>query len=486
MPRGSRRITSDGLRQTTLLDLPPTHRLTPGRQRGSTGPKTMSSPPSKDSEESSSDNLAAISFAPETNKATPISISSDDGNSSSKPKAPLKRKSKRIISASPSEPEAGPSSQILALQGSDSEESGPLRKRRRLRQRKPVDELSSSEDNLVDLADEVEEDRILHTRMRKREKTAFQKNLEKLKRRKMKLKDDEGSSDQNEKESESDNRSRRLFRGSKPSGDVKSDDSDDSSSRHSSDFIVDDDTAVELPPEFSMETHEDLSHQFKKIFQFFVHVAVQSASKRAAYVQKQMRDEQYFSVPLQIVRRNLSGLRDSLVSSSVWRPGFKNSLQKYPNFELTQLDFAVPSCDACHLGGRLSTLLGRLSGSFYNPCGFEPIPNKNTDEATGEEFHLGRFCAKRTRVFHEFSHWEYNLFQSILREISELRSGLSSTGFLRVAYAGGREPPEDLEDADGLCDWLDRRKIIDTEWQTMKLMMESARHLELEKRHVDD
>ncbi len=107
-------------------------------------------------------------------------------------------------------------------------------------------------------------------------------------------------------------------------------------------------------------------------------------------------------------------------------------------------------------------------------------------------------------MFHDFSHWEvskiyifalnkiidvaqYNLFQSILREINELRSGLSSTGFHRVAYAGGREPPEDLEDPDGLCDWLDKRKIIDAEWQTLKLMMESARHLELEKkRQMDD
>lgn len=107
----------------------------------------------------------------------------------------------------------------------------------------------------------------------------------------MKSKDEKESSDQDENESESDNRSRRLFKGSKPSGEVKSDDSDDSPSRHSSDFIVDDDTAVELPPEFSMETHQDLSHQFKKIFQFFVHVAVQPASKRAVYMQKQMRGE---------------------------------------------------------------------------------------------------------------------------------------------------------------------------------------------------
>lgn len=86
-----------------------------------------------------------------------------------------------------------------------------------------------------------------------------------------------------------------------------------------------------------------------------------------------LADEQYFSVPLQIIRRKLSGVKDSLVSSSVWRPEFKRSLEKYPDFELVALDFAVPSCDACHLGGRMSTLLGRLSGSAYNRSGFEAV-----------------------------------------------------------------------------------------------------------------
>ncbi len=151
---------------------------------------------------------------------------------------------------------------------------------------------------------------ILHTRMRTREKTEFQKNLEKLKSeylhiclysinlkhrvdvgRKLKLKDDEGSSDQHDSESESDIRSRRLFKGSRPSGEVESDNSDESLSGRSSDFIVNDEMAVELPPEFSMETHQDLSHQFKKIFQFFVHIAVQPASDRAAYMQNQMQGE---------------------------------------------------------------------------------------------------------------------------------------------------------------------------------------------------
>lgn len=80
--------------------------------------------------------------------------------------------------------------------------------------------------------------------------------------------------------------------------------------------------------------------------------------------------EEYFSVPLQIARRKIIGMRDSLVTSSVWRPEFKRPLEMYPIFETTRLDFAIPACDACHLGGRMSTLLGRVSGTPYDKISF--------------------------------------------------------------------------------------------------------------------
>lgn len=82
-------------------------------------------------------------------------------------------------------------------------------------------------------------------------------------------------------------------------------------------------------------------------------------------------EEEYLSVPLQVTRRKLSGMRDSLVASSVWKSDFKKALESYPNFTLVQLDFAIPQCDACHLGGRLSTVMGRLSGKPYDEYDFE-------------------------------------------------------------------------------------------------------------------
>jgi len=79
------------------------------------------------------------------------------------------------------------------------------------------------------------------------------------------------------------------------------------------------------------------------------------------------------------------------------------------------------------------------------------------------------------------------LFQCILQEVEGLRIS-SSKKFHPIAFFNGKEPPEDPNDADGLCDWLDQRRIIDMEWQRLKNIMESARHLELGKRNgeLDD
>jgi len=198
---------------------------------------------------------------------------------------------------------------------------------------------------------------------------------------------------------------------------------------------------------------------------------------------EQQTQDEYFAVPLQMIRRKVSALRDSLVSSSVWRPEFKKALEDYPDFGLTALDFTVPSCDACRMGGRMSSLVGRVGGSLYNIDGFEPRVSKR--KTSNKEFHLGRFCARRGRVFHQFSHWEHTLFQSIVREIDELRHSSSKHGFHRIAYPGSTDPPKDLQDADGLCDWLDGLKLIETEWHKMKEMMDSARHLEIRTETMD-
>ena len=101
--------------------------------------------------------------------------------------------------------------------------------------------------------------------------------------------DKESDSDRQE-ESEEHETVSKPFRGSKPSADYNSLDNDEESdSDQYSQFIIEDDDEVELPAQFSMQTYGDLSYQFKKVFQLFVHVAVQPPGDRHAFMERQMQ-----------------------------------------------------------------------------------------------------------------------------------------------------------------------------------------------------
>jgi hypothetical protein len=85
----------------------------------------------------------------------------------------------------------------------------------------------------------------------------------------------------------------------------------------------------------------------------------------------QLDPDDYFAPSLSVIRRKMDGLRDSLVTSSAWRPNFKKPLETYPRLRVIQLKFSTPGCQACHLGGRKSSRLARLSGQPYNRVTFE-------------------------------------------------------------------------------------------------------------------
>jgi len=92
----------------------------------------------------------------------------------------------------------------------------------------------------------------------------------------------------------------KLFKGAKlASSDAESLTRNESDSDDSLSFIVEDDgqaVAAQLPTEFSMQSHDDLSHQFKIIFQLFVHVAVRPSVERRIFMSEQVKGEVYHTV----------------------------------------------------------------------------------------------------------------------------------------------------------------------------------------------
>ncbi|KAL0581727.1 hypothetical protein V5O48_000309 [Marasmius crinis-equi] len=501
------------LKQTSIFDhlssspeKPPPSSQPWSKHKSRSPTKSRTRRPVSESGDDSSD-IGAIKFEP-------IRPSSEDDEDETQEQAPAPKRRKVIVIDSDdsdgggleSRPPArkqkgkGRSDPIMIHSESEQEDVAPVqakRKRKLVRRDRPSPPREEENSD-----DDLDASHILNDRFRARgQKTAFQKNLEKLKRKK------QGKPIESEPEEEEESEPEQLtpFRGAKPHVGSEDEDEDEEGDRDDSkvsedDFIVEDDgeASAELPVEFSMETHQDLSHQFKKIFQFFVHIATRQPQDRHDFMLNLLESEEYFSVPLQVFRRKLLGLRDSLVASSVWRPDFKRALENHPEFDLVRMDFAVPGCDACHLGARMSTYSARLSGKNYDRLGYGVPSNTGSDEDeesdedsddsehdTKTQFHLGRFCARRTRVYHDISHWEYTLFKSVDREVQALQ-GDEDRPFVRVAFAGGKKPPKDTQDADAICDWLDERRVIDIEWSRLKGIMDNARNLEMMAKKGED
>lgn len=147
------------------------------------------------------------------------------------------------------------------------------------------------------------------------------------------------------------------------------------------------------------------------------------------------------------------------------------------------------------------------------PLESDELSNNSEDEDEDDEpkvkkeFNLGRFCARRTRVFHKFTHWEvgftvypfitgvphygfaskYALFKSLSQEVEDLKNRSTKRRvFVPVAFAGGAKPPDDLSDADGIMNWLDERGVISSEWHKIKEMMDNATNLEVASKRGDD
>lgn len=388
------------------------------------------------------------------NHGTPTSSDSDD-NVGTSGRAMPSVKIRRNVSRSPS----------------IGHESPP--KRRRLARVRP----SSPEESDDNLLDEVNEADIIQSRFRNRQKrTTFQTRLNDLKKKKLGLKLSESSDEQaNDDEVISDQDSQQE------DGDGSNSDND------TDDFVVQDDGSVipDLPVAFSRHSHQDTRHDFKVVCQLFVHLAMMPMDERRAYMEEMLKDEHYFSVPFQVIRRKISGTRDS-IASSVWRRDFKGKLERYPDLTMMKLDFAVPHCDACHLGGRQSTVTGWLKGIPYDNLSFEPMINESDSEdleledenANVTSFSLGRFCAARAQIFHRLSHWNYHLYRTLSEEIDLAQQPRRKRAYDTLGYARNLPPPKDTSNPDEVMEWLDRRGTVSAEWQKLRELLERASNLD--------
>ncbi|KAJ7235477.1 hypothetical protein B0H12DRAFT_1141673 [Mycena haematopus] len=372
---------------------------------------------------------------------------------------------------------------------SGSEDKAPARPKRTTRPKKKIRRSHSSDEDCS--GDEVDSEHIIESRLRRPKTSRRDFLLENIKRKKRGLPPLE----------------------SPPESSGESDDSEESSwdslfdedSDRSSVFIVEDDgTAAPavLPKEFSMVAYEGLSQQFKKIFQFMVHLAVRPQMEREKFMTEMLKNEDYFSTPLNAARRRISSIRDSLASFR-WKPAFTELLTKYPELKMKDLPSAqAPICDVCNKQGRRGCKAGKLSGLPYNRTGFGEIDDELLDDDSSskkgrkkdskkdskraskkdseKEFNVGRFCAERTQVFHKICHWEYELFKGISQEVDQLQEMKQSAGVFndRDVFVPIQKLDIDVDDADAIYEYLDKRQKVELEWQKIKAILDQAQNVE--------
>ncbi|KAG9102014.1 hypothetical protein FRC06_002408 [Ceratobasidium sp. 370] len=375
-------------------------------------------------------------------------------------------------------------------------------------------EPEEGEESEEDMMDGLDEDVVLDSRLRSAparnsRMMEMRENLAKLKRRKLGQEIAVQSSSESSESGNDDDRvqeivqprGRRVFKpipGAQPTledwfsntGDSDHDarptsarrgtssDSDGEDSDDRDSWIEDDGGEANVPilPEgYSMFGHQPLAHQFKVVMQMFVHLACTKPRKRWAFRHDEKNGnsgymlsphakrlftpdiEQYFGLALRALRRKLDGMRDSLVVSSAWTSSFKKALNSHTELNIFDLDFApvVKNED-------------------------DSADDDQEDQTTPHDLgDLGRFCQARVRCYHNFVHWEWQLFETIKAEIQVLR-----TARWRNDPAQAERPAAD--DPDGIMAWLDRRGIVEQEWHQLEQLMEAARGLEFKKGNEDD
>ncbi|KZO95754.1 hypothetical protein CALVIDRAFT_577460 [Calocera viscosa TUFC12733] len=337
---------------------------------------------------------------------------------------------------------------------------------------------------------------IIESKLRGKRNTkmsAFQQNLERLKRKRA----GKSVDDDVEEEEEEVEEAPKPFRGARPGVIELDSDSDEvpdppegAEQEDDDAWLVEDDgdaASVDLPAEYNMHSYQDASHHFKVVCQLFVHLIVTAGENRKS--RQKLLDTEYFKIAINALRRSIGSTHESLVASSVWRPEFRRVLEAKPKLWLERMSSSWPGCDACHLGARISTIeahvKGRKWGGLLNPD--DPVSDSDKDSDADEDedgegevmYRVGRICANRLRVYHEFSHWEHVLYDGLQDQIRLVRPDEhdeSSNRPKRMFVHA--DAPEDVDDPDAIMDWLDRKAVIAVEWNRFKQMLESAQNLE--------
>jgi hypothetical protein len=140
---------------------------------------------------------------------------------------------------------------------------------------------------------------------------------------------------------------------------------------------------MQIPPEFTSVSYQGPQLNFKVVVQGEVYALLHpdyqgldytstfhnSSSSRTGYSREQGNIiarvlivdnarpvDPYFRIAYKSLERQVTGITDSAISSSSWRPWFIRTLKQRPEFESERVPGDIAICDACNVGKRFLAL----------------------------------------------------------------------------------------------------------------------------------
>ncbi|WWC85883.1 uncharacterized protein L201_000750 [Kwoniella dendrophila CBS 6074] len=493
-------------------------------RRPSPAKRTYASKPSTTSKASS---VSSSRFLP---RSPALSSDSDVVEVKSKRKEKGKGKQKAFDSSESESEDSQPIKKSrkpapLPLKSSNKRTATP-QKKKKAKIVDPDEDMGVETEDEQDMLDDIKMDEPERfkskTRLRKRPKeSAVQRNIRKLKNKRLGIIDTSSEEEEEEEEGSS---------SEEESDNTGSEDDSRPRGYNQESFIVsDDEEKVQLPHEFSVDSAQTPEFKFKVVFHYLVLLVMKG--KKAFPLSTESSN--YFKPQLLHFRDRMTGYRQLRVRSQIWRSNFVKALEKYPIFDIEELLYAQPGCDACHMGGRMSKFRITLDGEQYDKETHQPLNSSSESEPESDDSDdskrrikklpksllMGKYCKQRAEVFHQMTHWEDELYHRIRgyyrdllrskykpvpsdseastpeseqqsdedpndrksrKEQRNQRKILTEARCEKYRKKGGL--PNDTKDVDSVTEWMDKMGFQNKDFRWIERLIDQSDQLEHDKR----
>jgi len=255
--------------------------------------------------------------------------------------------------------------------------------------------------------------------------------LERLKKRRAGIADDQHDSHGEDKAQSADNEDEEAFPLASSAKDMfRTTEADD-------EFLNDeDDDLIGAPDDIPLEFTRFATMKTKDLFGYAVEWMVQRKLNPGFN-----SSDSIYDLTFKKLDDEVKGLVGSKFVSSAWKPQFSYALRARPQMTATRFsaDIASDKCEACNRSGHTATYQVQFQGKPYNVKTMEEVESDGEDDGDDDDndeidssekverdingliivsenhvFRIGKFCMANAEKAHSLTHWRFHLYEWIV------------------------------------------------------------------------